>query len=39
MLTHQLTLALHHVSVVLQHKGLVYHPLEVLKVSDLQSIV
>jgi hypothetical protein len=35
---HQLTLALHHSSVILQHKGLVHHPLEVLKVSSLQSI-
>jgi hypothetical protein len=38
MLTHQLTLALHHSSVILQHKGLVHHPLEVLKISGLQSI-
>jgi hypothetical protein len=38
MLTHQLTLALHHVSVVLRYKSLVRHPLEVLKVSSLQSI-
>jgi hypothetical protein len=37
MLTH-LTIALHHASVILQHKGLVHHPLEVLKVSGLQSI-
>jgi hypothetical protein len=38
MLMHQLTLALHHSSVILQHKGLVHHPLEVLKISSLQSI-
>jgi hypothetical protein len=38
MLMHQLTLALHHASVVLQHKSLVHHPMEVLKVSSLQSI-
>jgi hypothetical protein len=38
MLTHQLTLALHHASAVLQHKSLVHYPLEVLKVSSLQSI-
>jgi hypothetical protein len=38
MLTHQLTLALHHSSAILQHKGLVHHPLEVLKISGLQSI-
>jgi hypothetical protein len=31
-------LALHHTSVVLQHKGLVHHPLEVLNVSGLQII-
>jgi hypothetical protein len=37
MLTHQLTIVLHHASVVLQHKCLVHHPLEVLKVSSLQS--
>jgi hypothetical protein len=37
MLTHQLTLALHHSSTILQHKGLIYHPLEVLKVLSLQS--
>jgi hypothetical protein len=37
MLTH-LTIVLHHASVILQHKGLVHHPLEVLKVSGLQSI-
>jgi hypothetical protein len=39
MLTHQLTLVLHHTSAVLQHKSLVHHPLEILKVSGLQSIV
>jgi hypothetical protein len=38
MLTHQLMLALHHTSAILQHKSLVHHPLEVLKVSSLQSI-
>jgi hypothetical protein len=38
MLTNQLTLALHHASMVLQHKSLVHYPLEVLKVSNLQSI-
>jgi hypothetical protein len=38
MLMHQLMLALHHASAVLQHKRLVHHPLEVLKVSSLQSI-
>jgi hypothetical protein len=38
MLVHQLTLALHHSSAIFQHKGLVHHPLEVLKVSSLQSI-
>jgi hypothetical protein len=38
MLTHQLTLALHHASTVLQHKSLVHHPLELFKVSSLQSI-
>jgi hypothetical protein len=38
MLTHQLTLTLHHSSVILQHKGLFHHPLEVLKVLSLQSI-
>jgi hypothetical protein len=37
MLAHQLTLMLHYTSVVLQHKSLVYHPLEVLKVLSLQS--
>jgi hypothetical protein len=35
---HQLTLALHHTSVILQHKILVHHPLEIIKVSGLQSI-
>jgi hypothetical protein len=38
MLTHQLTLVLHHASAVLQHKSLVHHPLKVLKVLSLQSI-
>jgi hypothetical protein len=38
MLVHQLMLVLHHSSVTFQHKGLVYHPLEVLKVSSLQRI-
>jgi hypothetical protein len=38
MVAHQLTLALHHISTVLQHKSFVHHPLEVLKVSSLQSI-
>jgi hypothetical protein len=35
---HQFMLALHHTSTVLQHKSLVHHPLEVLKVSGLQSV-
>jgi hypothetical protein len=38
MLMHQLTLAFHHSSMILQCKGLVHHPLEVLKVPSLQSI-
>jgi hypothetical protein len=38
MLMHQLTLALHHTYVVLQHKSLVYHHLEILKVLSFQSI-
>jgi hypothetical protein len=38
MLTHQLMLTLHHSSAIFQHKGLVHHPLEVLKVSSHQSI-
>jgi hypothetical protein len=38
MLTHQFTLALHHSSVIFQHKCLVHHLLEVLKVSSLQII-
>jgi hypothetical protein len=38
MQTHQLTLALHHSSTIFHHKGLVHHPLEVLKVSRLQRI-
>jgi hypothetical protein len=36
--THQLMIALHHSSTILQHKDLVHHPLEVLKISGLQSI-
>jgi hypothetical protein len=35
---HQLALVLHHSSVILKHKSLVHHPLEVLKVSSLKSI-
>jgi hypothetical protein len=38
MLIHQLTLVLHHSTMIFQHKGLVHHPLDVLKVSSLQSI-
>jgi hypothetical protein len=38
MLTHHLTLVLYHTSVILQHKSLVHHPLEVLNVSSFQSI-
>jgi hypothetical protein len=38
MLTQQLMLVLYHASMVLYHKILVHHPLEVLKVSSLQSI-
>jgi hypothetical protein len=38
MLTHQLALALYYTSAVLQHKSLLYHPLEVLKTPSLQSI-
>jgi hypothetical protein len=38
MLMHQLTIVLHHSSAILQHKGLVHHPMEVLKISGLQSI-
>jgi hypothetical protein len=38
MLTHQLTLALHHSSTILLHKSLVHHSLEVLKISGLQSM-
>jgi hypothetical protein len=38
MLTYQLRLVLHHTYAVLQHKWLVHHPLEVLKVPSLQSI-
>jgi hypothetical protein len=38
ILMHRLTLALHHSSAIFQHKGLVHHPLEVLKLSSHQSI-
>jgi hypothetical protein len=40
MLTYQLTLilVLHYSSMILLHKGLIHHPLEVLKISGLQSI-
>jgi hypothetical protein len=38
MLTYQLTLTLHHSSVIFQHNGLIHHPLDVLKVLSLQSI-
>jgi hypothetical protein len=38
MLMHQLTLVFYHSPVIFQHKDLVHHPLEVLKVSSLQSI-
>jgi hypothetical protein len=38
MLTHLLTLALHHTSMILQHMSLVHHPFEVLKILGLQSI-
>jgi hypothetical protein len=38
MLMHQLTLVLHHLAAIFQHKGLVHHPLDGLKVSSLQSI-
>jgi hypothetical protein len=38
MLMHQLILALHHSSAILQHKSLIHHLLKVLKVSSLQSI-
>jgi hypothetical protein len=38
MLMPQLTLALHHTAMVLQHKSLVHHALEVLKLPSLQSI-
>jgi hypothetical protein len=38
MLMHQLSLAFHQSSVVLQHKSLVHHPLEILKVLDLHII-
>jgi hypothetical protein len=38
MLMRQLMLMLYHASVVLQHKSLVHHPFEVLKVLSLQRI-
>jgi hypothetical protein len=38
MLMHQLTLVLHQTSMILQDKSFVHHPLEVLKVLDLQSL-
>jgi hypothetical protein len=38
MLTDQLTLVLHQTFTVLQHKSLVHHPLDVLKVPGFQSI-
>jgi hypothetical protein len=38
MLTHQRMLALHHTFIVLEHKSLVHHPLEVLKILGLQSV-
>jgi hypothetical protein len=38
MLMHQLTLALHHTSIVPRYKSLIHHPLEVLKVPSFQSI-
>jgi hypothetical protein len=38
MSMHQLTIALHYTSIFLQHKSLVHHLLEVLKVSGFQSI-
>jgi hypothetical protein len=38
MLMYQLMLVLHHSSTILYHKSLIHHPLEVLKVSSLQSI-
>jgi hypothetical protein len=38
MLTHQLTRVLHHTYTTLQHKSLVHHPLEVLKMLGLQSV-
>jgi hypothetical protein len=38
MLMHQLTLALHDTSAILQYKSLVHHPLEILKIMGLQSI-
>jgi hypothetical protein len=38
MLAQQITLALHHTSTFLQHKRLVHHPFEVLKILGLQSV-
>jgi hypothetical protein len=38
MLMYQLILTLYHTSAVLQHKSLVHHLLEILKISGLQSI-
>jgi hypothetical protein len=38
MLMCQLMLTLHQTSMILQHKSLVHHPLEVFKVPDLHSI-
>jgi hypothetical protein len=38
MRMHQLILELHHSSMIFQHRGLVHHPLKVLKVLSLQSI-
>jgi hypothetical protein len=38
MLMHQLMLVLYQTTVILQYKSLVYHPLDVIKVSSLQSI-
>jgi hypothetical protein len=35
---HQLTVVLHYSSTVFQHKSLIHHPLEVFKVSGLESI-
>jgi hypothetical protein len=38
MLMLQFILELHHTYVVLQHKSLIHHPLEILKVPGFQSI-